>query len=148
MAKLKVGFFSFTCCEGCMIVFMEILNKKYDEYIKKMNIVHFRQLRKVKKISPIDIAFIEGAATTPEHIELLKKIRETSKIVIALGACAISGNFFAEITPKQRKKLAPKIYDENYRLKAEFLLPVEKFIKIDEKKCNGCRLCIPNCPER
>jgi len=22
-----------------------------------------------------------------------------------------------------------------------------KIIKIDEKKCNGCGLCIPNCPE-
>lgn len=22
-----------------------------------------------------------------------------------------------------------------------------KIIKIDEEKCNGCGLCIPNCPE-
>ena len=29
------------------------------------------------------------------------------------------------------------------------ILPAEDFpqIKIDEEKCNGCGLCIPNCPE-
>ncbi len=26
-------------------------------------------------------------------------------------------------------------------------MPRRKIIKIDEKKCNGCGLCIPNCPE-
>jgi len=26
-------------------------------------------------------------------------------------------------------------------------MPKRKIIKIDEKKCNGCGLCIPNCPE-
>ena len=26
-------------------------------------------------------------------------------------------------------------------------MPKRKIIKIDEEKCNGCGLCIPNCPE-
>ncbi len=55
-----------------------------------------------------------------------------------MGACAISGNVFAQLTPSQRKKLALKIYNKNYKLKAEFLEPIEKFIKVDEK--------IPGCP--
>lgn len=26
-------------------------------------------------------------------------------------------------------------------------MPKRKIIKIDEEKCDGCGLCIPNCPE-
>ena len=26
-------------------------------------------------------------------------------------------------------------------------MSIRKIIKIDEEKCNGCGLCIPNCPE-
>ena len=50
-----------------------------------------------KNIADFDIAFIEGAVTTKEHINLLKQIRETSKVVVVLGACAISGNIFAQL---------------------------------------------------
>ena len=32
--KVKLGFFSFTCCEGCMISFIEILNEKFFERIE------------------------------------------------------------------------------------------------------------------
>lgn len=38
-----------------------------------------------------DVAVIEGACTTEEHLELLKKIRATAKTVIAIGACACTG---------------------------------------------------------
>ena len=88
--------------------------------------------------SDFDIAIVEGAVTTQEQIKLLKQIRRTSKVVVALGACAISGNIFHQLDPQQRQQLAAKVYDKNYRLKAEFLEPVAKFIELDEQ--------VPGCP--
>lgn len=38
-----------------------------------------------------DVAVIEGAVTTGEHIEALKRVRDTASTVIAIGACAITG---------------------------------------------------------
>lgn len=38
-----------------------------------------------------DVAVIEGAVTTTEHVELLKRVRETASTIIAIGACAITG---------------------------------------------------------
>lgn len=93
---------------------------------------------KNKEKADFDIAFIEGAVTTKEHIKLLGQIRETSKIIISIGACAISGNVFAQMSKDKRKEMAEKIYGKGYKLKAKFLEPVEKFIKVDEK--------IPGCP--
>lgn len=38
-----------------------------------------------------DVAIIEGAVTTEEHIELLKRVRATASTVIVIGACAVTG---------------------------------------------------------
>jgi sulfhydrogenase subunit delta len=38
-----------------------------------------------------DVAVIEGAAATEEHVALLKRVRETAAVVIALGTCAVTG---------------------------------------------------------
>ena len=72
--KLKVGFFSFTCCEGCIIAFIETLNEKYFDWTKKIDIKYLRALKKVKPIRPMDIAFVEGAISTPSEIRKLKRL--------------------------------------------------------------------------
>jgi sulfhydrogenase subunit delta len=38
-----------------------------------------------------DVAVVEGAVTTEEHVETLKRIREKAAVVIAIGSCAITG---------------------------------------------------------
>jgi len=134
--KTKIAIFDLTGCEGCEFHLLS-LNELLFDFFQDFEITNWRLLSEKEK-ADFDIAFIEGAVTTKEQIKLIKDIRETSKFVVAVGACAISGNVFAQLTQKQRKKLAPKIYDKNYKLKAEFLEPVEKFIRVDEK--------IPGCP--
>jgi sulfhydrogenase subunit alpha len=136
MAQTKIALFDLTGCEGCEFHLLS-LNELLLDIFQEFEITNWRLLAENDK-GDFDIAFIEGAATTEEHIKLLTEIRETSKIVVAIGACALTGNVFAELDPEQRKKLAPKIYDKNYRLKAEFLEPIEKFIQVDKK--------IPGCP--
>lgn len=135
-AKTKIALFDLTGCEGCEFHILS-LNELLLDLFQDFEIANWRLLKE-PELADFDIAFIEGAATTKEDIKLLKQIRETSKIVVAIGACAISGNIFAQISPEQRKKLATKIYDKNYKIKAEFLEPVEKFIKVDKN--------IPGCP--
>ncbi|MDP2821006.1 MAG: hypothetical protein Q8O39_02290, partial [bacterium] len=136
MAKTKIAIFDLTGCEGCEFHILS-LDELLLDFFQDFEITNWRLLSE-KEPADFDIAFIEGAVTTKEQINLLKQIRETSKIVVALGACAISGNIFAQLPKGKRKKFAAKIYDKNYRLKAEFLEPVEKFIRVDEK--------IPGCP--
>ena len=39
----------------------------------------------------MDIAFVEGSVSTPEDLERIRHIRDHSRILIAIGACATSG---------------------------------------------------------
>jgi len=136
MIKTKIAIFDFTGCQGCEFNLLS-LNETLLDFSQDFEITNWRLLQK-EKSQDFDIAFIEGAITTEEQIKLLKKIRETAKILVALGACAITGNVFSGLTPEKRKKLAQKIYASNYKLKAKFLEPVSKFVKVDEN--------IPGCP--
>jgi coenzyme F420-reducing hydrogenase gamma subunit len=38
-----------------------------------------------------DVAIVEGAVTTEEHVRLLERVRETAAAVVALGSCAVTG---------------------------------------------------------
>ena len=134
---IKIGVFSFTCCEGCVVSFIEILNKKHAEYTKKMKIVNFRQLKTDKKIVQMDIAFVEGAISTESEIKKLKEIRKKSKKLIALGNGAVNGypsnqrnKFSAE-----KKKLIQPLIEKFHQLKT--IEPISKFVKVDDN-IEGC----------
>lgn len=38
-----------------------------------------------------DVAIVEGAVTTQEHVEFLKDVREKAAVVVAIGTCAVTG---------------------------------------------------------
>ena len=136
--KPKVGFFSFTCCEGCAISLIEVLNTKFFEWKDKMQIDYFRALKKVKPIKPMDIAFVEGAISTPDEEKKLKKIRANAKKVVAVGSGAINGwpsDQRNKFKGKKQEAILPIIKKLGQN---EKILPIKNFIKVDDE--------IPGCP--
>lgn len=91
MAKLKVGWFSFSCCEDSTIIFTELLNDHYQEWKKVIDFRSALVLQRKEDLSELDVAFVEGAITSKEQEEKLKQIRTISKKVVAIGSCACSG---------------------------------------------------------
>jgi coenzyme F420-reducing hydrogenase gamma subunit len=138
MAKKRIGWFTFTCCEDSTILFTELLNTHWEEWKEKLEIVDARVLKTKGEIKNLDISFVEGAISSEEHIRKLKEIRENSKIVIAIGACAVTGmpsgwrNTFDEGTKMEiafiidRFKHLPKVE------------PLKTYITIDAE--------VPGCP--
>lgn len=89
--KLRVGWFSFSCCEDSTIVFTELLNDHWQDWKKFIDFRHARVLQTRNVLDELDVAFIEGAIASPEHIKKLKEIRSKSKKLVAIGACAVIG---------------------------------------------------------
>jgi coenzyme F420-reducing hydrogenase gamma subunit len=134
---MKIGFFSFTCCEGCTVMFIELLNKKFSEYIGKVDIQNIRVLRSNETIGSLDVAFVEGAISTQSEVKKLKEIREKSKMVVALGSGAANGypsnqrNSFDEARKKEIAPLVKKLHQ------LDEISPISKFVKVDDE-INGC----------
>jgi len=89
--KLKIGWFSFSCCEDNTIVMTEVMNDHWQEWKKKFDFRHARVLKSNNVMDEFDIAFIEGAIASPEHEAKLKDIRKRSKKLVAIGSCAVTG---------------------------------------------------------
>lgn len=92
MKKLRIGWFSFSCCEDSTVMFTEILNDHYKEWLPLLDVRHARVLQTKNVLDELDVAFVEGAIAAPEHEEKLKEIRAKSKKLVAIGACATIGN--------------------------------------------------------
>ncbi len=137
--KLKVGWFSFTCSEDSTIIFTELLNTHYKDWLAKIDFIHARVFRKDShEIDEMDLAFVEGAISSTAQEEKLKKIREKAKILVAIGSCAVLGhpsnqrNFFNE---GQMAEIKPIL--EKFRYKDK-VLKVADVVKVDES--------VPGCP--
>ena len=88
--KPKVAFFDFASCEGCQLIVLEMEEKILD-VLAHIDIVEFREAMTDRYDGIYDVAFIEGSITRQKDIERLKRIRERTKVLVALGACADTG---------------------------------------------------------
>jgi coenzyme F420-reducing hydrogenase gamma subunit len=131
--KPKVAFFDFACCEGCQL---QVANLE-EEILGLVDIVDIVEFREVLtgKAPQYDIAFIEGSITRPQDEQRVKDIRERSKILVAYGACAVTGgvnkikNRFGDINKVKREvygKDAEMPHLETYPTKA-----VNEVVKVD-----------------
>jgi len=84
--KPRIGIFSFTSCEGCSLAILECEDQLLD-IVGAVDIVNFRE-GMTEKSEEVDIAFVDGSLSTHHDLEEMKRIREFSKVVVAIGACA------------------------------------------------------------
>jgi coenzyme F420-reducing hydrogenase gamma subunit len=89
--KLVIGWFSFACCEGCTILVTELLNTYLSEWRKVIEFRYFKILKSDNRLEDLDVAFVEGAISSPTQEVELKKIRENCKYLVTIGACAVTG---------------------------------------------------------
>ena len=89
--KIRIGWFTFSCCEDNTIVMIEIMNDYWEEWKKIFDFRHVRVLRAKNVLDSLDIAFVEGAIASEKHAQELKEIRQKSKYLVAVGACAVLG---------------------------------------------------------
>lgn len=90
MSKLKTGIYELTTCEGGQVVIHNCKDQLQD-------IVELESFSPTtdSKMGKMDIALVEGQVSNQEDLELLNRIRENSKYLVALGTCACEGEIQA-----------------------------------------------------
>ncbi len=88
-SKPKVAFFDFASCEGCQLQIAN-LEERIIGLVDLVEVVEFREVM-TEKAPSYDIAFVEGSITREKDEARLKDIRNRSGILVALGACAVTG---------------------------------------------------------
>lgn len=81
-------------CSGCHMSFMD-LDEALIDLAQKVEVVFSPVVDTKEYPEKVDVCLIEGAICNEEHVEMVRKIRERTKTVIAFGDCAITGNVTA-----------------------------------------------------
>ncbi|MBF0298327.1 MAG: sulfhydrogenase subunit delta [Oligoflexia bacterium] len=110
--KPKIAVHKFSSCDGCQLSFLNT-GEDLITLSKLVDIVHFAEAGILSPNEKVDIAFIEGSMTTSEEVERIHKIRENSKYLIAIGACATAGGIQAlrNFSNSNVEKWKNKIYE-------------------------------------
>jgi NAD-reducing hydrogenase small subunit len=91
MDRLKIATVWFGGCSGCHMSFLD-LDEFLIELAGKAEIV-FSPVMDVKEYPEnVDVCLAEGALCNEDNLELLRKIRARTKVIVAFGDCAVTGN--------------------------------------------------------
>jgi NAD-reducing hydrogenase small subunit len=97
----------------------------------------------------VDVALVEGSISSEEDLHKIQIIRANSKVLIALGDCAVTGNIPSMRTVFPLEKVLERIYDENATINKqvptkivpkllERVMPLHEVVSVD--------VYLPGCP--
>ena len=89
-SKPRVAVHKFSSCDGCQLAFLN-LGEDLLTLAGRVELVYFAEAGPLDPDTEVDVAFVEGSVSTPEDLERIQHIRAHSRMLIAIGACAVSG---------------------------------------------------------
>ena len=140
--KLRIGWFTFTCCEDSSIMLLEMMNRNYFRWKELLDFRYCKVLKSKNVLDELDVAFVEGAISNERDKEKLLEIRSKAKYLVAIGSCACTGG------PSAQRNTFPehiKVKIEPFLVKWNLykdVLCLDKVVKVDDK-VDGCPMVEP-----
>lgn len=151
MNKLKLATVWLGGCSGCHMSFLD-LDEWLIDLAAKVELV-YSPLADIKEYpEEVDLVLVEGAVANEDNLELIKKVRDRSKILVSFGDCAVTGNVTALRNPlKDTESILQRCYLEAADIQnqiphepgivptlLEQVLPVHNVVNVD--------VYLPGCP--
>jgi NAD-reducing hydrogenase small subunit len=111
MDKVKIGTCWLDGCSGCHMSLLDI-DEGIVAVLQKADIVFGPLVDADEWPEGVDVAVIEGAVSSQDDLKLARTARERSKVVVALGDCAVTGNVPAMRNGIPTRKLLERVYVE------------------------------------
>lgn len=125
------------------------MDERWIELVSLVDLVYSPLVDTKEFPENVDIVLVEGAVSSEEDLEKIKKIRKRTRTLVSLGDCAVTSN-----VPSMRNRFpVPVVENRSYRENAQLnqqvprevvprLLPkarpVHEFVKVD--------VFVPGCP--
>ncbi len=88
--KPTLAVWKFASCDGCQLTLLDC----EDELLTiadQIEIAMFAEASSAMVAGPYDVSLVEGSVTTPHDERRIRDIREQSKVLVTIGACATAG---------------------------------------------------------
>lgn len=98
-------------CSGCHMSFLDIDEGLID--LAALVDVCYSPIVDIKEFPEVDIVLVEGAVANEHHLAEIRLIRKQSKLLIAFGDCAVTGNVTALRNLFPLEDVLNRAYQEN-----------------------------------
>ncbi len=109
--KVRIGTCWLDGCSGCHMSLLD-LDEAIVDVLTRADIVFGPLVDAQEWPEGTDVAVIEGAVSSQDDLHLARTARERSRIVVALGDCAVTGNVPAMRNGIPTRALLERIYIE------------------------------------
>ena len=136
-------------CSGCHMSFLD-MDERLLEVVERADLVYSPLVDTKVYPEGVDIVLVEGAVSTDEDLERIRLVRSRTKILVALGDCAVTTNVpgmrnvFADAQPLFQRAYVDNVTvnlgmpSKNLPHHLPKTLPVHKVVKVD--------VFLPGCP--
>ena len=90
----KVAVWKFASCDGCQLSLLSCEDDLLD-VLGEIEIAYFLEATTAMIKGPYDLSLVEGSITTEHDAQRIRKIRQQSKKLVTIGACATAGGIQA-----------------------------------------------------
>ncbi len=140
--KPRVAVHKFSSCDGCQLAFLN-LGEDLLALAERVELVHFAEAGALDPDTDVDVAFVEGSVSTPEDQIRIQHIRQHSRMLIAIGACATSGGIQALRNGANSAEWVAQIYSHPEAIDSlEHSTPIANHVKVDFELW-GCPVSSP-----
>ena len=135
MTAPTLAVWKFASCDGCQLT---LLNCE-DELLAiagAIQIANFTEASRQVLPGPYDVSIVEGSITTPSDAARIREVREKSRFLITIGACATAGG--VQALRNFRDDLAPVVYaSPQYIDSLRTSTPIAEHVHVDFE-LRGC----------
>jgi coenzyme F420-reducing hydrogenase gamma subunit len=135
--KPRVAVFKLASCDGCQLQLLDA-EEALLELAGAVEIANFAEASSGLRPGPYDVTLVEGSVSTPEHLEQLREIRERSRFLITIGACATSGGIQALRNGRDVDEYVRSVYaTPSFIDTLDRSTPIAEHVKVD-LELTGC----------
>ncbi len=127
----------FSSCDGCQLTLLDC----EDELLAlagRVRIAHFLEASSATVAGPYDVSLVEGSVTTPSDVDRIRRVREQSRLLVTIGACASAGGVQALRDLADIKEFQSVVYaNPEYVSTLATSTPISAHVPVDHE-LRGC----------
>ena len=148
MSKLKLATVWLDGCSGCHMSFLD-MDERLIKLAELVDVVYSPIVDAKEFPDQVDIALVEGAVSSTDDEKKIRKVRAHSKLLVAMGDCAVSGNVPSMRNPIGPEAILDRAFIQNASAQQQIpsvvvpkllriVRPIHEFVKVD--------VFLPGCP--
>jgi sulfhydrogenase subunit delta len=93
-AAPRIGVVKLASCDGCQLTLLD-LEDELLPIAERFEIIEFPEATSLRSEGPYDVLLVEGSVSTPEQAEEIIHLRNRTRLLVTIGACATAGGIQA-----------------------------------------------------